>query len=157
MKIKMAATMLLCSAVILCSEVNAGDLPGQLQSSSRGIEAVATGTGVGSDVTVGSPMAVAAPSMEGGCGCGETVVAPSMDGGCGCEAAVADSGCGCEAAAPVVAVVVTRAVELEDYSSEWVVKEQVVAVAMHQLQLQHQHQLIAAVLLSQLQHQVAVA
>ena len=95
MKIKMAATMLLCSAVILCSEVNAGGLIGQLQSSSRGIEAAATGTGVASDVTVGSPVAAAAPSTDGGCGCGETVVAPSMDSGCGCEAAAPDSGCGC--------------------------------------------------------------
>ena len=53
----------------------------------------------------------------------------------------------------VVVAVVTRAVVLKDYSSEWVVRDQAIAVAMHQLQ----HQLIAAVLLSQLQHQAAVA
>ena len=92
MKIKMAATMLLCSFVILCGEVNAAGSSGQLLQ--------------GADCGCG-----AAPTVDVGCGC------EAADQGCGCRQPVrgllsklrsgcgSKSDCGCQATvvpAPVV-------------------------------------------------------
>ena len=80
MKIKLAATMLLCSFVIFCSEVSAAGPLGQLlQSGSRSAEAIA-------------------PAIESAHNLGAPAPAPMVVGSCGCEAAPSE-GCGCEAMA----------------------------------------------------------
>ena len=80
MKIKLAATMLLCSFVIFCSEVSAAGPLGQLlQSGSRSAEAIA-------------------PAIESAHNSGAPAPAPMAVGSCGCEAAPSE-GCGCEAMA----------------------------------------------------------
>ena len=108
MKIKMAATMLLCSFVILCSEVNAAGSSGQLlQSADCGCEAAPVvedcGCGAPADDGCGCRKPVRgllsklrSGGCGGGCGCEATAVpAPVVD--CGCDVApVAD--CGCDAA-----------------------------------------------------------
>ena len=93
MKIKLTATLLLCSLLILCSELSAASPLGQLlQSGSRSIEAAAP-VAVNSQ-NMATPVPVAVSSQDVG------VSAPMVENSCGCEATMAE-GCGCEAAAPV--------------------------------------------------------
>ena len=93
MKIKMAATMLLCSFVMMCSEVNAAGPIGQLlQGAACGCQAAAP------DVeSCGCEVAA-----DEGCGCRQPVrgLLSRLRGG-GCGAAVPAGDCGCEPAAPV--------------------------------------------------------
>ena len=95
MKIKMAATMLLCSFVMMCSEVNAAGLVGQLLQDDCGCQAAAP-------VVVESCGCEAA--TDEGCGCRQPVrgLLSRLGGGCGCGAAAPAADCGCEPVAPVV-------------------------------------------------------
>ena len=84
MKIKMAATTLLCSFVIFCSEVSAAGLVGQLLQSDCGCEAAA----ILDECGCGSV-------ADEGCGCRQPVrglLAKLRGGGCG-----GDCGCGATA------------------------------------------------------------
>ena len=104
MKIKMAATMLLCSIVILCGELSAAGSSGQLlQSADCGcgaapmVEDCGCGTadeGCGCRQPVRGLLSKLRSGCGGGCG-GGCEAAPVADCGCG-AAPVAD--CGCEAA-----------------------------------------------------------
>ena len=101
MKIKMAAAMLLCSFVMMCSEVNAAGPIGQvLQSASQAAAPVVESCGCEA-------------AADEGCGCRQPVrgllsrlrgeggsAAPAGD--CGCEpvAPIVEESCGCESAAP---------------------------------------------------------
>ena len=108
MKIKMAATMLLCSFVMMCSEVNAAGPIGQLlQGADCGCQAAAPDVeSCGCEVAVDEGCGCRQPvrgllsRLRGGCGCGSAAPAPAAD--CGCEpvAPVVEESCGCQSAAP---------------------------------------------------------
>ena len=105
MRIKMAAAMLLCSFVMMCSEVNAAGPIGQLlQSADCGCQATAPvvescGCEAAADEGCGcrQPVRGLLSRLRGG-GCGSA--APAGD--CGCEpiTSVVEESCGCESAAP---------------------------------------------------------
>jgi len=104
MKIKMAATMLLCSFVIFCSEVSAAGSSGQLfQSADCGCGAAPVVEDCGCEAAADEGCGCRQPVRgllsklrSGGCGCGggcqaAAVPAPVVD--CGCGAAPS---CGCK-------------------------------------------------------------
>ena len=106
MKIKMAAAMLLCSFVMMCSEVNAAGPIGQvLQSASQAAAPVVESCGceaaADEDCGCRQPVRGLLSRLRGGGGsaapagdCGCEPVAPIVEESCGCESAAPSCGCG---------------------------------------------------------------